>query len=65
MEVTQRNSLYSYLNKQKCHLFFTNVDSRRAEVLFGGRRLVPLRGGRMWGEGYEGEYGANIVCICM
>jgi hypothetical protein len=42
MELSQGNSLYSYLKQ-------TKMENRRAEqVLFGV--LVPVGGGRMWGE---------------
>jgi hypothetical protein len=27
--------------------------------------LIPVRGGRRWGKGMEGEYGANTVHMWM
>jgi hypothetical protein len=46
MEMSQGNSLYSYLNKQKCQFFFflTKKENRRAEQVLSGS-LVPVVGG--------------------
>jgi hypothetical protein len=49
MEISQGNSLYSYL-KQKCHFF--SIIKIRKQVLPGG--LVPVGAGRMWGKDVGG-----------
>jgi hypothetical protein len=50
MEMSQGNSLYSYLKQTKISFcFFTKSENRKAEhVLPWG--LVPVEAGRMWGE---------------
>jgi hypothetical protein len=61
MEISQGNSLYSYLKQIKISVFKTKLETRRAEnVLSGG--LVPMGGERRI---QEGEYGANTVYACM
>jgi hypothetical protein len=67
MEMSQGNSLYSYL-KQKCHFFsFTKSENRMAEnrSCLGGEGWYQweLGGGgeRMW----EDEYSINTVYTCM
>jgi hypothetical protein len=54
MEMSQGNSMYSYLKETKCHFFpFTKSENRRSgQVLYGG--LEPVGGGRMWGNGEGG-----------
>jgi hypothetical protein len=45
MEMSQGNSLYSYLKQTKMSLYFTKSENRRAEQILSGE-LVPVRGGR-------------------
>jgi hypothetical protein len=53
MEISQGNSLCSYL-EENCHFFsFTKLEDKRAEqVLLGG--LVPVGGLWRWGKSVEG-----------
>jgi hypothetical protein len=44
MEMSQGNTLYIYLNKQKYHFFLQNW-KRAKQVLFGG--LIPVGGERI------------------
>jgi hypothetical protein len=49
MEMSQENSLHSYLKQTKISLFFSftkSEDRRVEEVLSGGVVVVPVRGGR-------------------
>jgi hypothetical protein len=53
MEVSQGNSLYSYLEQTKMSAFKIKLENRRVEqVLSGG--LVSVGGGRMWKKGIRG-----------
>jgi hypothetical protein len=52
MEMSQRNSLFSYL-KQKYHFVFTKLENRRAGLVLS-KVLVPVGGERMWGKGVGG-----------
>jgi hypothetical protein len=45
MEMSQGNSLYSYLKQTKMS-YFTKSENRRAEQILSGE-LVPVRGGRI------------------
>jgi hypothetical protein len=51
MEMSQGNSLYSYLKQTKMLVFFfTKSENGRAEPFLSGV-LVPVGEGRMWGKG--------------
>jgi hypothetical protein len=65
MEMSQGNSLCSYLKPTKMSFFsFTKLENRRAEqVLPMG--LVPVGGGKMWEMAWEGGYSANTVYTCI
>jgi hypothetical protein len=53
MEMSQGNSLYSYLKQTKMSFFsVTKSKNRRAEqVLSGGLVAVAVEGGRVWQKG--------------
>jgi hypothetical protein len=53
MEISQGNTLCSYLKQTKNVIFFsfTKLENRRVEqVLSGGGGLVPVGGGKRWGK---------------
>jgi hypothetical protein len=60
MEMSQNNTLYSYLKLTKMSLFTKTDHKKGKQVLSGG--LVPVGRERIWG---KGEYSANIVHPCM
>jgi hypothetical protein len=46
--------------------FFTKMENRRAEqILSGGVGTSPVGEGEPVGRGWEGEYGANTVYMCV
>jgi hypothetical protein len=62
MEMSQRNSLCSYLNTQKCHLFFyykIGAQEGKTGPVGSGGELVPVGGEKRWGNGM----GMNMVQI--
>jgi hypothetical protein len=68
MEMSQGNSLYSYINKEKCYFSFFFIYKYERT---GGQNRSCLGGWYQWeGEGCrervcEGEYVANTVYTCM
>jgi hypothetical protein len=59
MEISQQNSLYSYLEQTKMSLFYKNkVQEGKTGPVW---ELVPVGGGRY----KEGEYGGNIMYTCV
>jgi hypothetical protein len=70
MELSQGNSLCSYLKQIKNVIFFfykiREKEGRKGPVWVGaGEELVPVREGGGGGESvWEGEYSANTVYTC-
>jgi predicted ATP-grasp superfamily ATP-dependent carboligase len=64
MEMSQENSLSSYLKQTKMPFFSFTKSEKRAEQILS-RALVPVGGGGGVERVKEGEYDANTVYTCM
>jgi hypothetical protein len=70
MEISQGNSLCSYVKQVKLSMFFlfssTKMENKSAEqILMRWVWLVPAGRGRWQGKSIEGEYVANTMYTCM
>jgi hypothetical protein len=67
MEMSQGNSLHSYLKQEKMPFFFSFFfyEIREQEGRTGPAREVPVGGVNVRKRVLEGEYGVNIVYTCM
>jgi hypothetical protein len=68
MEMSQGNSLHSYLKQTKClFLFLQNwkIEGWNRCCRGGGERLILVGGGRVGERVWEGEYSLNTVYTCM
>jgi hypothetical protein len=56
MEMSQGNNLYSYHKQIKMSFFsfFYKIGEHKSRTGAAWRRLVPVRRGRMWGNGAGG-----------
>jgi hypothetical protein len=66
MEMSQGNSLHSYLNPTKMSFYFIFLQNCRTSPVWGKGGGYQWKGGGC-GEAWEGEYGANTcthVCKC-
>jgi hypothetical protein len=64
MEMSQGNFLWTYLTQTKMSFFFIKNREQEGRTDPSGG-LLPVGWGRTWGEGEEGEYGANTVYTSM